>query len=186
MVETRHANTFDAIVASMIVWLNGAFGVGKTTISELVAKRLPGARVFDSERVGALLAPMLADVPCSDFQEWDPWRGLVVDTAARVLDYVGGILIIPQSVLVERYWDEISAGLGTRGIPVAHFVMHADEQTLVRRIENDPASPGSQWRLSQVKAYQQALPWLRSKGRVIETGQLPPDQLADAVASLVT
>src|SRR5580704_9355367 len=110
----------------MIVWLNGTFGVGKTTTSELLAKSLPGARIFDAENVGTLLIPILADVPCRDFQQWDPWRGLVVETAARVLDYVGGILIIPQTVLVERYWDEISAGLDERGIRVEHFVLHAD------------------------------------------------------------
>ena len=168
----------------MIIWLNGTFGVGKTTTSELLAKTMPGARVFDSENVGQLLAPILADVPCDDFQEWDPWRGLVVETAARVLDYVGGTLIIPQTVLVEQYWDEISSGLKERGIPVAHFVLHADEPTLVRRIETDPENPGSQWRLNHVKAYQQALPWLRSRGSVIETDQLTPQQVAKRITTL--
>lgn len=175
-----------ATVGPVIVWLNGTFGAGKTTTSELLAKTLPGARVFDTERVGELLTPILADVPCNDFQEWDPWRTLVVDTAARVLGYVGGTLIIPQSVLVEQYWDEISTGLGDRGIPVAHFVLHADEHTLIRRIETDPAMPGSQWRLSHVQAYQQALPWLRSKGTVIETAQLTPAQVAETITSLVS
>jgi hypothetical protein len=169
----------------MIVWLNGTFGVGKTTTLQLLAKTLPDARVFDSERVGELLAPILAGVPCDDFQEWDPWRALVVDTAVRVLDYVGGALIIPQSVLVQQYWDEISTGLSDHGIPVAHFVLHADEPTLIRRIETDPAMPGSQWRLDHVKAYQQALLWLRSKGRIIETDQLTPDQVADVITALV-
>lgn len=170
----------------MIVWLNGTFGVGKTTTSELLAKTLPRARVFDSERVGELLVPILEDVPCNDFQEWDPWRALVVETAARVLGYVGGTLVVPQSVLVQQYWDEISTGLAERGIPIAHFVLHADERTLVHRIENDPAMPGSQWRLDHLKAYQQALPWLREKGTVIETGQLTPAEVARAVAALVS
>ncbi|MGH6657309.1 MAG: AAA family ATPase [Actinocrinis sp.] len=170
----------------MIVWLNGTFGVGKTTTSQLLAKTLPAARVFDSERVGELLVPILEGVPCNDFQEWDPWRALVVETAARVLDYVGGILVIPQSVLVQQYWDEISTGLSARGIPIAHFVLHADEHTLIQRIENDPAMPGSQWRLDHVTAYQQALPWLRGKGTVIETDRLTPIQVAETISSLIS
>jgi hypothetical protein len=186
MVETRHANTFDAIVTPMIIWLNGTFGAGKTTTSELLAKTLSDARVFDAERVGELLVPILEGVPCDDFQEWDPWRGLVMETAARVLDYVGGTLIIPQTVLVEQYWAEISTGLGDRGIPVAHFVLHASEQTLIRRINTDPANPGSQWRLSHVQAYQRALPWLRNKARIIETDQLTPDQVAETITSQVS
>jgi hypothetical protein len=170
----------------MIVWLNGTFGVGKTTTSEILGKILPQARVFDSEEVGMLLTPILSDVPCKDFQEWDPWRGLVVETAARVLDYVGGTLVIPQSVLVEQYWDEISAGLGERGIPIAHFVLHAEEPTLVRRIESDSTGPNSQWRLDHVTAYQQALPWLRTRGEVVATDRLTPDQVAETIAAAVT
>ena len=139
----------------MIVWLNGTFGVGKTTTSELLVKALPKARLFDAECVGELLVPILTGVPCNDFQEWDPWRGLVVETAARVLDYVGGTLVIPQTVLVQEYWDEIAAGLGERGIPIAHFVLHAEQ------------------------------PRLRGKAQVIETDRLTPEQVAEQVASLV-
>ncbi|MGH3416650.1 MAG: ATP-binding protein, partial [Actinocrinis sp.] len=99
---------------------------------------------------------------------------------------VGGILVIPQSVLVQQYWDEISTGLSARGIPIAHFVLHADEHTLIQRIENDPAMPGSQWRLDHVTAYQQALPWLRGKGTVIETDRLTPIQVAETISSLIS
>lgn len=165
----------------MIVWLNGTFGVGKTTTSELLAKALPAARVFDAENVGALLAPILAGVPCADFQEWVPWRGLVVETAARVLDYVGGTLVVPQTVLVEGYWDEITAGLGARGIPVAHFVLHAERESLVRRIETDGQVSDSPWRLGHLDAYEQALPWLRERGTLVETDRLSPKQVAATI-----
>jgi hypothetical protein len=165
---------------SVIVWLNGTFGVGKTTTSELLVKALPKARLFDAECVGELLVPILAGVPCNDFQEWDPWRGLVVETAARVLDYVGGTLVIPQTVLVEEYWDEIAGGLGERGIPIEHF------GTLVRRIETDAkSSPASGWRMGHLQAYREALPWLRGKARVVETDRLTPEQVAQTVTSLV-
>ena len=170
----------------MIVWLNGTFGVGKTTTSELLAKSLPKARLFDAECVGELLMPILADVPCNNFQEWEPWRSLVVETAARVLDYVGGTLVVPQTVLVEAYWDEIAAGLGERGIPIDHFVLHAEEKTLVRRIETDSNMPGSSWRMGHLQAYREALPWLGGKARVVETDQLTPEQVAETITSLIS
>lgn len=169
----------------MIVWLNGTFGVGKTTTSQLLAKALPAARVFDAENVGALLAPILAGVPCADFQEWVPWRGLVVETAARVLDYVGGTLVIPQTVLVEEYWDEISAGLGARGVPVAHFVLHAEHETLVHRIDTDEKGPNSPWRHGHLDAYRRALPWLRERGTLVETDRLSPRQVAATILAQV-
>jgi hypothetical protein len=62
-----------------------------------------------------------------NFQHWPPWRSLVVETARRVLDHTGGILVMPMTVLVEQYWREISAGLSQHGIPVRHFVLHADQ-----------------------------------------------------------
>ena len=41
----------------MILWLNGAFGVGKTTTSRAIRERAPTWRSFDPEQVGMLLQP---------------------------------------------------------------------------------------------------------------------------------
>lgn len=170
----------------MIIWLNGTFGAGKTTTSEGLIKTLPDSRIFDSEDVGHMLRPVLSSVQVSDFQQWTPWRGLVVETAARVLDYVGGTLVIPQTVLVETYWQEIRSGLEQAGIPVHHFVLHADHDTLVNRIENDTLLPGvRRWRLDHLTAYQNALPWLEREAEVIDTSQLTPDQVTEQIRSSV-
>ncbi|MGO9154412.1 hypothetical protein [Mycobacterium sp.] len=42
-----------------------------------------------------------------------------------------------MTVLVEQYWREISWGLAQNAIPVWHFVLHADQETLRKRIEGD-------------------------------------------------
>jgi hypothetical protein len=39
----------------VIVWLDGAFGAGRTTRAGLLRDALPGARLFDPEYVGFLL-----------------------------------------------------------------------------------------------------------------------------------
>ncbi len=75
-----------------------------------------------------------------NFQDWSPWRPLVVETARRVLDYTGGTLVMPMTVLVEQYWREISSGLAQHAIPVRHFVLHADQDTLRGRIEGGHGS----------------------------------------------
>jgi hypothetical protein len=72
-----------------------------------------------------------------NFQHWPPWRAPVVETARQVLDYVGGTLVIPQTVLVRRYWVEIRDGLASADIPTRHFLLHAERETLVRRNERD-------------------------------------------------
>lgn len=94
----------------MIIWLNGTFGAGKTTTAKEVTSLLPDSRLFDTEKVGEMLWHVLG-VPDRDFQDFPPWRGLVVETARQVLDHVGGTLVVTQTVLVESYWREIHDGL---------------------------------------------------------------------------
>lgn len=171
----------------MIVWLNGTFGVGKTTTSTALVNALPDSRIFDSEHVGYMLRHVLESVPVGDFQEWAPWRGLVVETAVQVLGYVGGTLVVPQSVLVEAFWREIRGGLEKAGIPVRHFVLHADHDTLVDRIENDTVEVGArQWRLDHLSAYRDALSWLEREAEVIDTTRLTPDQVTRLICSSIT
>lgn len=57
-------------------------------------------------------------------------------------------------------WQEIGAGLEKAGIPVCHFVLHADQGTLVERIESDTVEAAArQRRLDHLSAYREALPW---------------------------
>jgi hypothetical protein len=68
----------------VIVWLNGAFGAGKTTVAMELMPLVPRARLFDPETAGFMLRPNLSDNPVSDFQHWPPWRYLVVATASEL------------------------------------------------------------------------------------------------------
>ena len=36
----------------MIYWINGAYGVGKSTVAEQLRAKLPKAHIFDAEEVG--------------------------------------------------------------------------------------------------------------------------------------
>ena len=168
----------------MIVWLNGTHGVGKTTTSVLVQQLIPDSRVFDAEKVGETLMSIRPGLPETDnFQHWPPWRPLVVETARRILDYTGGTLVMPMTVLVEQYWREISIGLAGHGIPVRHFVLHADEATLRSRIESDTDLGPSAFRFGHLAAYAEAArTWLHDAAAVIDTTELTPGQAAQEIA----
>jgi hypothetical protein len=164
----------------VIVWLNGTHGVGKTTTGALVQELIPDSRIFDAEKVGETLMDVRPGLPQTDnFQHWPPWRPLVVETARRILDYTGGTLVMPMTVLVEQYWREISDGLAQYAIPVRHFVLHADQSTLRRRIEEDTVLGPSQFRLRYVAPYAEAFStWLSEDAEVIDTTDLTPIQAA--------
>ena len=149
----------------------------------LLQPLLTNARVFDAEKVGETLMdirPALSET--DNFQHWPPWRPLVVETARRVLEYTGGTLIVPMTVLVEPYWREINAGLTDYTIPVRHFVLHADQHTLRRRIEGEHNLP-SPFRLKYLQAYDEAArTWLHEEAEVIDTTHLAAVQVAQQIA----
>jgi hypothetical protein len=172
----------------VIVWLNGTHGVGKTTTGALVQQLLPGSRVFDAEKVGETLMDVTPGLPHTDnFQHWPPWRPLVVETARRILDYTGGTLVMPMTVLVQEYWREISAGLEQHSIPVRHFVLHADQETLRARIEGDPDLGPSSFRLRHLEPYAEASrTWLHEAAEVVDTSRITPARAARQVADTLT
>ncbi|MFG1921887.1 AAA family ATPase [Cryptosporangium sp. NPDC048952] len=165
----------------MIVWINGTHGVGKTTTSALVQQLIRDSRVFDAEKVGETLMDIRPGLPETDnFQHWPPWRPLVVETARRILDYTGGTLVIPMTVLIEQYWREISAGLAEHAIPIRHVVLHADQDILRRRIAEDTmVGPNSPFRLKHLEPYAAAVrTWLPGTATLVDTTHLTPFQAA--------
>lgn len=171
----------------MIVWLNGTHGAGKTTTSALLQPLIPDSRLFDAEKVGETLMDIRPGLPVTDnFQHWAPWRPLVVETAHRVLDYAGGTLIMPMAVLVQEYWREISPGLAQHAIPVRHFLLHAEMDTLRYRIEQADSGPCA-FRFAHLEAYAEAERfWLRHEAEVVDTTHLTTVQASHRIAAAVT
>lgn len=64
-----------------------------------------------------------------------------------------------------------------------HVLLHTDRDTLVERIETDskPESGARQWRLDHLTDYERALPWLRREAREIDTTDVLPSRVAEAV-----
>lgn len=93
---------------------------------------------------------------------------------------------MPMTVLVESYWQEISDGLSEHGIPIRHFMLHADQATLRDRIQNDTVLGPSTFRFSYLEPYAVAArSWLHNQAEVIDTTDLTPDQAAQQVADSV-
>ena len=153
----------------MIVWLNGTFGVGKTTTSGHLTADDDRLRPFDPEWVGYMLASNLQDHAVSDFQHYPSWRRLVPVVADELVTVTGQHLVAAQSVVVEEYWLQIAAGLTERGHDVFHVLLDADAETLHARIDSDDREPEHirPWRHQHVEVYESALPWLRTAADLV-------------------
>lgn len=175
----------------MIVWLNGAFGAGKTTAAYELLDLLPGSMLYDPELVGAGLRAMLPNEHVGregDFQDLPSWRRLVADAAAALLTEVSGPLVTPMTLLRQEYRDEIFGALAARRIPVCHVLLHSEETILRDRIEQRAAANGGAhraWCLSRLPAYRAALPWMTADAHTVDTTLLGPRQTAERVLAAV-
>lgn len=171
----------------MILWLNGTFGVGKTTTARAIREEAPAWRSFDPETVGYMLLANLRDTPVSDFQDLAAWRSLVPRVAAALATDTGSDLIAVQTVLVEHYWTELSAGARALGLDVRHVLLDCDEAVLRERIRADEDERGAEaWRIDHLTEYAEARPWLlRAADLFIDTSAMPPELVASRILATV-
>lgn len=134
----------------MIIWINGAFGSGKTTTAALLTKRVAEAKVFDPEYVGYMLTSFI-ESPTGDFQDLPLWRHLVVETTAGLALRYPHPWIVPMSLVNAAYRGEILGGLRKAGAEVREFVLVVPEDRLRMRIDEDQVEvKARQWRHDHV------------------------------------
>lgn len=124
-----------------ILWLNGAFGVGKTTVARLLTNR----RFVDPENVGYVIRrlPWWRD---RDYQDVRLWRRLVARQVRRAARR--GPIVVPMTIVRGDVLAELRAG-----IPAMRMVvLDAPAEVIVGRATADGADPyARQWRLDNVE-----------------------------------
>jgi predicted kinase len=127
----------------VIIWINGGFGAGKTTLAQELHRRLPGAVVYDPEDVGLMLWKWMR--PDGDFQHLPSWRELVVATALSLRRHHAETLIVPMSLIRDAYRAEILGGLADAGEKVLHVFLEAEPGVLRERLNARVTQPGREW-----------------------------------------
>jgi predicted kinase len=129
----------------MLVWINGAFGAGKTQTAFELHRRIHGSHVADPELIGFAIHKMLPAGARQDFQDRPQWRAAVVATLADAVTahraVMPGPVIVPMTLVEPSYFDEVMTGLREVGVPVRHFSLVASPETLRRRLR----TRGSSW-----------------------------------------
>ncbi len=118
----------------MLVWINGPFGGGKTQTAYELHRRLPGSVVCDPERVGFGLKRTVPSGVIDDFQDVRAWRAGVVETLDLTLRAGHSPVIVPMTVVDERYFAETVGRLRELGHDVRHFALLARHETVLRRL----------------------------------------------------
>lgn len=121
--------------APVIVLLNGAFGIGKTSVARELVTRLPGAVLYDPEIIGIILQRIARvfgrDVP--DFQDLRSWRRLTV-IALRVTRLFRKTVIVPMAFSDTHPLQEIRAGIDRFEPHQVHFCLIAPVEIVQQRL----------------------------------------------------
>ncbi|MFK4104777.1 TmrB-like protein [Streptomyces sp. NPDC019531] len=175
----------------MIVWVNGAFGSGKTTLVEELRPRWPEALVFDPETVGYVLREIV-DVPTGDFQDLRLWRRQVAELAVGLVEEYRRPLLVPMTLVNPVYLGEIFGALQDEDIFVHHFFLKVAPEVLVRRIDGRSFFPGDpareervrNWCKARIEACTDAVDSLPGDTVFLDGGS-SPEELADQVLAHV-
>ena len=127
--------------------INGSFGVGKTTIAEMLLTTIPKALLFDPEMVGYLVHEITkdmraADEETADFQDISIWRPLVISTAEQLSRRYSRPLVVPMTIANPEYLDEITNGFRAFDPQLYHFCLTASLQTVHHRLRNRGVKEG--------------------------------------------
>lgn len=132
-----------------ILWLNGAFGSGKTQAAHEICRRLKGSFFFDPENAGFFLRnnePVCMQK--DNFQDEPLWRQINRTLLSEIAGQYDGWIIAPQTLISPEYYREILGSLRADGHRVCHVLLDLPETEIRRRLSLRHETKG--WAVAQI------------------------------------
>ncbi|WP_343745683.1 tunicamycin resistance protein [Chitinophaga sp.] len=166
----------------MIIWINGAFGVGKTHTSYELCRRIDNGFLFDPEKVGYFLRENLPRAKeYDDFQYLPLWRRQVLENLIYC-EEKQVITIVPMTIIDDEIFDFIIGGLRRQGVDVRHFSLMAGKETIEKRLTR--RGDKNAWNFKQVDRCLSAL--IKPKYNMhIDTDKYSIDEVVELIADNV-
>ena len=161
----------------MIIWINGSFGVGKTSTAELLKNELDKSVIYDPEEIGGFLSNMFNHEK-DDFQDYELWRTLNSD----ILKYMCSIyefVIVPMTITDKDYYDEIVSKLIADGIKINHFILNASRENIIKRL--DSRKDSTEWAYNQVDRCIKAFEENKFNAKIIDTDNMTIEEVAKII-----
>lgn len=164
----------------MIVWINGAFGSGKTHAAYELNRRLSESFVFDPEETGFFMqANMPESVLKSDFQDYKLWRRMNYDMLSYIARKYQGVIIVPMTITDEIYYHDMITQLEA-DVQVCHLTLRASKETIKKRLKRRGDKKNA-WSFDQVDRCVEAFQKTTFES-YIDTDHLSIDEVVEAIA----
>ena len=140
----------------MVTFLNGAFGIGKSTVARSIRRQVPGTALFDPEIVGYLLRRIPRWIPLrgsgtDDYQDLHLWRRSIV-YGVRCARLVRESVIVPMAFSNRSYFEGIRKDVSAFEPHVLSFCLIAPFEIVRKRLlqrGGDPIHDAWQFRRAQ-------------------------------------
>ena len=168
-----------------MIFINGTFGVGKTTEARLLAQRLPRSMIYDPELLGVVLQRLSRPFKrIDDFQDLRVWRR----SSARLIRFVRRLrdtIIVPMTFSNESYLRELVTDVRAVDAATFHFCLTAPLGVVQQRLQQRDALRGpTAWQLRRAAECCQAHQKAAYAVQVATEGRSPREVAAAILAQL--
>lgn len=139
----------------MIIFLNGSFGVGKTSVARAL-KRYLGAAIYNPEIAGGVILRLpqwlrLANRNRGDYQDMSLWRNGTV-AGIRLMRALSPVVIVPMAFSNRARLAEIMRKVGAFDPDVQHFCLVAPLEVIEARLRKRGDAPKHlEWQLRRAR-----------------------------------
>lgn len=149
----------------MIIWINGSFGVGKTTVAENLKEKIDKSTIYDPEKIGMFLSNTLQTKE-DDFQDYKLWRTINYEMLKKLYTEFE-MIIVPMTITNLQYYDEIVGRLQRDGMYIKHFILIASKENIISRL--NARGNSTEWAYMQVDRCDKAFKDNYLRGQKIDT-----------------
>jgi hypothetical protein len=132
----------------VVIFINGSFGIGKTTVSRLLVQQLPRSVLFDPEPIGVVLLRVIGMWRhVDDFQDLGIWRRSSI-YLIRLISRLRGAVVVPMAFSNESYLRQFLTDVRRRDRETFHFCLTAPLPIVRERLGSRERRRGpTQWQL---------------------------------------
>lgn len=120
----------------MIIWIDGPYGVGKSTLAEKLHEINRHSFVFDAEAVGNAVRDNLPEELFNGyiFEGYPMWFSLCTELLADLAGRYEGDIYVPMTLVWPDSYAKIKRPLAEQGIAIRHVLLEAPHTVIRDRI----------------------------------------------------
>ncbi len=120
----------------MIIWINGPYGVGKSTLARALHKLNPNSFIFDAEAVGNAVRDNLPKHRFNGyiFEGYPMWFTMCTALLNDIASDFSGDIYVPMTLVYQDSFAKLAGPLSAQGHTVKHILLTSTYDVVHDRI----------------------------------------------------